>query len=180
MSLHGKQLLSTAELERAACEVYCTAQREGVVIALLGGYALQMHGSPRLTGDVDFAAERPLETMPVIGHLSFGGVKTVTSENVPVDLIVRDDDYKALYEEALEDASAHARGRMPVVRPEYLAAMKMASGRPGDMADLEFLIKENIVDVDAMRSVIRRHLGPYAAHELDQIELIARWRKSRE
>jgi hypothetical protein len=139
-----------------------------------------MHGSPRLTGDVDFAAERPLETMPIVGHLSFGGVKTVTSENVPVDLVVRDDEYKALYEEALEDAVAHVKGHMPIVRPEYLAAMKMASGRPGDMADLEFLIGENVVDVGLMRTIVRQHLGPYAARELDQIELIARWRKSRD
>jgi hypothetical protein len=177
-----KVMLDPAVLERAVCEVFCKAVQEGAHIALIGGYALQKLGSSRLTGDIDFVVDGNMETMPDLGKLSFGGVKSVTSEGVPVDLVVRDDDYALLYDDALTDARRCAQqGALPVVRAEYLAAMKMAANRPRDMADLEFLIAEDIiVSLPEARRLIKQHLGAYAAQEFDQIVVVAKWRKGRE
>ena len=176
-----RQFLAPDVLQRASCEVFCAAQQAGVAVALLGGYALQQQGSPRLTGDVDFVAERPLPSFPVVGSLSFGGDKLVTSEGVPVDLVLRNDEYTELYTDALADATGRTpKGELPVVRPEYIAAMKMAAGRGKDMADLEFLVTDGHANLDEVRAIVRRHLGSYAARELDQLVLVAQWKKDRE
>ena len=176
MTSSPKRFLDPELLRKAACEVVCNARRENVGVALIGGYALQAYGSPRLTGDIDFVAAQSLASMSEVGTLSFGGVKTVASNGVPVDLVVRTDDYEPLYEAALEDATTRG-GEIPVVRPEYLAAMKMAANRPRDQADLDFLIGEEVVNVLETRALVRKYLGPYAAEEFDQIVMISRWRR---
>ena len=138
------------------------------------------YGSDRLTGDIDVIGDRRAEDLLPRGKpLSFGGVQTHAPNGVPVDLVVRDDVYAGLYEEAL-DKSVRMKGvPMLVARPEYIAAMKLAAGRARDMADLEWLILTKTADVKKTRIVFRRTLGPYAAQEWDRLVDEVAWKASR-
>lgn len=179
MSSKKKTFLDPHVLEAAAEEVGQIAAREHVRVALIGGLAMQHYGSPRLTGDVDVVVTRPIEGLTSIGLLTFGGYKAVTSTDVPVDVVLRDDDYAELYSEALNTAVTMEAGPMRIVRPEYLAVMKMEAGRKRDDADLEFLITEAVIDVPKTREVVLRHLGRYAAREFTALVDETLWRLSR-
>ena len=176
-----KRILSPQELNQAACDVYFLANEAGVRVALIGGFALQRYKSPRLTGDVDVAASGSIPGLKREGKLSFGGDKARTSLGVPVDVVVRADMYAPLYQEALDDAVGRApAGILPVVRPEYLAAMKLAAPRLRDRDDLEFLIGARIINKRETRQIIGRHLGVYAVQMFDEAVRETKWRWARE
>ena len=157
---------------------YIANIRKGVSVVLVGGAAMQLYGSPRLTHDVDVASATNLGVKSS-GRLSFGGVKTKAPNGVKVDIIVRNDDYAPLYEEAIEAAQSMSGIPLPVVPPEYLAAMKMATGRHGkDDDDLEYLIMSGSLNLGRTRDILRRHLGNYAVTEFDAEVEIAEWKKS--
>jgi hypothetical protein len=173
-----KKFYDIETLLHDARAVYITAGYDGASVALVGGLALQHLGSDRLTGDVDFVSDLVpggFEGKP----LSFGGKSGFGPSGVPVDLIVRDDEYAALYREALEKSRFSRTLEMSVVRPEYLTAMKMAAGRPKDEIDLLFLLTSDKVNLPVAREIVLQHLGVYAAREFDAILLEAQWRKSR-
>ena len=180
MTNYQKRFLDPKQLESAAAEVGALAKQEGVRVALIGGFALQHYGSDRLTGDIDFAAASILNGLPGGPPLSFGGVQTTSPSGVPVDLVVREDDYRGLYEEALEKAVQVEGLPVLLVLPEYLAAMKMAAARDRDLLDLEFLLRARAVDAAKARHIIYRHLGPYAAQELDRLVDEVEWKRHRD
>lgn len=161
-------------------EVAALAAEEGVSLVLVGGLAMQLYGSDRLTGDLDFAADAPIRSLPALRALSFGGVQSATSKGVPVDIILRDDDFRPLYEAALNASPVVPRFGCRVVPPAYLVAMKMAAGRGKDVLDLKFLLaQEGLVDLASTRVVVRRYLGPYAVKELDRIVDEVAWEQQR-
>lgn len=174
-----KRFLDPAVLDRAVREVAALAKEDEIRLILIGGYAMQLYGSPRLTGDIDFAADRIPERFKGGETLSFGGVRSQSSEGVPVAIVLRDDDFASLYTEAVSRGRRMKGVAALVVRPEHLAAMKMVAGRNGkDDADLEFLIASGAIDLAETRRIVRQHLGPYAAKELDQLVDIIKWKKS--
>lgn len=158
-------------------EVESLAEQHGVRVALIGGLAMQLYGSDRLTADVDFVADGPLPLRDA-KPLSFGGVRGYTSNGVLVDIVVRDDAYAKLYADAL--AKAIVIDGLPVVQAEHLAAMKLAAGRPKDDLDLEYLImSDEPINRAAAREIISRYLGEYAARDFDSIVAEAEWHASR-
>jgi hypothetical protein len=175
-----KKLLSPDVLEAGAVEIEGMSKKEGVRVALIGGYALQLYGSPRLTGDLDIVAYSEIEALPEIRPLSFGGYQSDTPNGVPVDVVLRNDDYASLYEAALSFAVNMPESPLPVARPEYIAVMKMAAGRGRDMADLEWMITANVIDLAKTKTTVRRYLGVYAVQEFERLVEQARWRASRE
>ena len=177
MTSGKRRLLAPEVLDAAADFVIQAARREGVTVALAGGYALQMHGSPRLTGDVEEVADGAIAALPPGKRLSFGGYKS-EAEGVPVDVIVRADDFALLYQDALVHASL-IKG-VPFIRPEYLAAMKLVAGRRTDLADLAFLVGEEVIDLERTRAIVRQHLGPYAVKELNAFIEETLWRRDKE
>jgi len=178
-SSRRKRFLAPEALDEAAVAIAEIAKHEHVRIALIGGYAMQFYGSDRLTGDIDIAAIERLKALPRGKKLSFGGEQTTAPNGVPVDLVLRSDDYAALYDEAVDQAG-HIKGvPFPVAKPEYLTAMKMAAGRSRDMSDIEFLIASGAVNVRKATKVIRQHLGVYAAGEFQRLGEEIRWKASR-
>lgn len=173
------QFLEPAALGEATSQIESIARRENVKTALAGGFALQHYGSPRLTGDVDVVAECEIEGLPRGKPLSFGGERTKAPNDVPVDVIVRDDDYADLYEDALNSAVKISALPMKIVRPEHLVAMKMVAGRGKDQSDLEFLVLSGLLDLVETRRVIREFLGRYAVREFDQFVEETKWKASR-
>ena len=177
------ELRSPEVLREAIEQIAAIAKEEGVKVILVGGFAMHLYGSDRLTGDVDFASAELMASVTRSGRqfepLSFGGYATHAPNGVPVDMIVRDDDYTDLYLEAIRYAVKVDGVPIPVVSPEYLAAMKMASARDKDFIDLGFLLQKEKVNVKQARSIVRKHLGAYAAQEFDGMVEEAEWMRTR-
>lgn len=177
MSHIKAQVLDPKKADEAIDEVLELALANQVTIGLAGGLAMQLYGSDRFTRDVDFiaSAELPLANPH---PLSFGGVGGFASNGTPVDIIVRNDESASLYRAA--ELHLVQRSGLPVVSPEYLAAMKFDAGRPKDELDLAFLVLSGEVDLLDLRNIVREHMGRYAVKELASFIEEAQWRASRE
>lgn len=163
--------LSRAELLAIAREVIADA--DGRAMAIGGGLAMQLYGSDRLTRDVDIIAS----VAPRTGErLTFGG-RRFRLRNVPVDVIVRSDQWARLYRSGLRNRVTLSG--WPVVSKDHLAAMKMVAGRDKDLGDLKTLIKlSSPSEIKTMRATIVKFLGPYAGEEFDAEVELAAWEKS--
>ncbi len=134
--------------------------------AVCGGIAMAIYGSPRLTKDVDIIASKrlPLEKERIIGQLKQGGehfiVATETRE-VPIDWILRNDDFKAFYLEALKDAVMI--DDIPILTPEWLVILKFIAGRFKDQEDAVYLLREKgLVNRAKIRESIIKVFGENA------------------
>ncbi|MBI5512514.1 MAG: hypothetical protein HY909_02025 [Deltaproteobacteria bacterium] len=130
-----------------------TLELEGIDYAVCGGLALAIHGLPRATKDIDLLL-RP-EDLPrvrvVVGRLGFdleaapmhfasSGMDLVrVSKAVERDVMVLD----LLLVNAALESSWHSRLRLPwgrggvwVVSRDVLISLKLAAGRPQDLADI--------------------------------------------
>ena len=116
--------------------------------------------------------------MKIFKKLSFGGFSTKSPSGHSVDIIVRDDAYRFLYVAAIENARDEGLA-LPVVSPEYLAALKMAAARDKDKFDLETLVQLKVLNLKKTRSIIKQYLGEYAAREWDSLISEFEWKSSR-
>ena len=135
--------ISTDTGLEAAREIGKTAASENVAWALVGGLAMYLYGSPRLTKDVDVIAAKYL-SLKANGPLSFGGsnyLVEVGKYKVAVDWIVRNDGYAKYYRQALADAIAMPQG-FQLILPEWLVILKMFAGRQKDYDDIIFLLRQ--------------------------------------
>jgi hypothetical protein len=164
------RFLSKKEMDDALRPVLALAQRHGIPVAIIGGYAMAAHGSPRLTSDVDVAATEPIPGLKPTKRLTFGGFVTRV-KGVTVDVVVRQDAFADLYEEAI----LAARGG--VALPEHLVAMKLVAGRPRDQDDLIFLLESGAVNLNKARGVVKRWLGHFGLESLESYILEAEWRR---
>lgn len=172
--LHGEGVL-----EPLTKSVATEAREQNIRAAVAGGYAMRFYGSSRLTADVDFIAEQKLrEEAPGWEYekaLSFGGQSYVV-DGLPVDWIVRDDEYGPLYSEALHYADSTDDGYL-IVTPEYLAAMKFATRRRKDELDVLFLLQvPDLVDRKVLEVIVYRLVGGrFAVDELWSLFREADW-----
>jgi hypothetical protein len=131
----------------AAAQLGTTAADENIQWALVGGIAMNLCGSPRLTKDVDViaTATSPLESN---GPLNIGGQSysvTVGKYQVTVDWIVRTDGYAKYYKAALADAIAMI-DKARLISPEWLVILKMFAGRQKDYDAVYLLSQDGLVD----------------------------------
>lgn len=174
-----KRLLGMEAIDAALEELAQIAAREELPLLLVGGCALHFYGSERMTADLDVVSSQLPATLPHEEMLSFGGIKTSTPAGVPLDWIVRDDDFAQVYAEALSHGQVIDNCPIPVASPEHLAAMKMVAGRGKDELDLRALLVSPHIDLDKARNLIKRLLGAYAAKEFDALLAEAQWLASR-
>jgi len=155
-----RRLPSTDELLAAVETVLGAARAAGEDVAISGSLAMQVWGSRHLSADLDFVAE---STLGLSGEpLRVGGVRALVDQ-VVVRVFVRDDAYQGLYEDALSHAVLAVGLPAPVVEPEYLATMKMLSGRGTyDELDVHHLVLTPDFDSPRTEAILREHLGPYA------------------
>ena len=180
MSALKRNFLGVDQIERGLLEV---AAADPTVL-IVGGLAMQLYGSDRLTADIDVAAGgRPSPDLqgswPHLRPLTFGGVETRTPSGIPVDWIVREDDFEQVYMEAIGAGRRVEGVPLPVVSPEYLAVMKMIAGREKDESDLIFLLQTDHADQKKTLRIVHRLLGSYAAQAFDRYCEEADWKKSR-
>lgn len=118
--------------------------------ALVGGLAMNLYGSDRLTKDIDIIANKllPVAESQIVGKLKQGGerFKTETDKNtVLVDWIIRNDVFKPMFNQALIEAVKI--NEVPVLTPEWLVILKFIAGRFKDQEDAVFLLsREGLVD----------------------------------
>ncbi|MGE0130220.1 MAG: hypothetical protein AB7U82_19210 [Blastocatellales bacterium] len=136
-------MIATDTGVEAAQKVGQLAAQEEIEWALAGGLAMHLYGSPRLTKDVDIIASRELSLTPQ-HRLNFGGSSyslQVGKYTVQIDWIVRNDGYQKYYRAALNDAIELSNG-LRLVKPEWLAILKINAGRQKDLDDIVFLLKQ--------------------------------------
>jgi hypothetical protein len=174
-----KNLLDPKAIERAVEMAYEIAKGSGSgPLALTGGVAMQVYGSDRFTKDVDFLAKSvPIEGFVPERVLSFGGASGKL-DGTSVCFIVRDDEWKKLYEVARTLAVSLAGTKIKIVKPEFLAVMKLVAERSKDEEDLKKLIRLEAIDIPVTRSVIRKYLGAYALMDFSSYVDEIGWRKS--
>ena len=173
------KFLNPDDIEEAIAEIAMISAQTGIKTVLVGGVAMSVYGSDRLTKDVDVACrDEYLPGLKILGNLSFGGVSTKSPSGHSMDVIVRDDAYRSLYIAAIENARDEGLA-LPVVSPEYLAALKMAAARDKDILDLKTLVRLRVINIKKTRSIIQQYLGEYAAREWDSLISEFEWKSSR-
>ncbi|MEP6901530.1 MAG: DUF6036 family nucleotidyltransferase [Actinomycetota bacterium] len=131
------------------------AQTNNIDWALVGGLAMALYGSDRTTKDIDIIASKllPLENQ---GLLKQGGerynIKT-NNKTVAVDWIMRKDEFKPLFDEALKESVKI--NDVPVLTPEWLVILKFIAGRFKDQEDAVFLLSRNEL---VNRNLIKEHI----------------------
>lgn len=156
-------LLDAESASQAIQTVAEIAKENGVDWALVGGLAMAIYGSDRTTKDIDIIADKllPLENR---GLLRQGGERYIIKTNkkaVAVDWIIRKDEFKKLFQEALNEA-VEING-VPVLTPEWLVILKFIAGRFKDQEDAVFLLsRKNLVNRNIIKEKIIRHFGKAA------------------
>jgi hypothetical protein len=139
------------------------AGENGIDWALVGGLAMAIYGSDRTTKDIDIIADKllPLENQ---GLLRQGGKRYIIKTNkkaVAVDWIIRKDEFKKLFQEALKDAVEI--NSVPVLTPEWLVILKFIAGRFKDQEDAVFLLsRKGLVNRNLIKEKIIKHFGKAA------------------
>lgn len=139
----ANEMIDTATGLKTVAAVAQIADAEQTEWALVGGLAMHLYGSRRLTRDVDFIASRKI-SVSAERQLSFGGERfkiLIGDKNVPVDWIVRRDTARKFYDFALRDALTLADG-VNIVTPEWLVILKFIAGRYKDQDDAVFLLRQ--------------------------------------
>lgn len=163
-----KRFLSVDEINWAIIATLEAGSRHSDFrIAILGGVAMQIYGYSKRTTDVDFVVNETLEgrsPFRIDKPLGFGGLAYTLEGGIPVDLIVRDDEYKLLYHEALDRAIEQAG--VPVVTSEYLAAIKFIANRDKDIEAVRWLLKDpGKINSIAVGDILRRTCGQFAQEQ---------------
>jgi len=157
--------ITTEEGLAVAEIIFRQAENEGVACALAGGIAMHLYGYLRATYDVDFLAEKDLD-LPYEEKLSFGGHShsvQVGTRKVIVDIIVRDDFFRAFYDAALRDARRTEENWL-VLTPEWMVILKYMAGRSKDILDLLWMLREpELVDRDKVAQLLEQVLGKLGA-----------------
>lgn len=136
-------MISTDTGLEAAQKIGEIAERENIQWALVGGLAMYLYGSARLTKDVDIIASNYV-SLAANAPLTFGGnnyIVEVGKYKVAVDWIVRNDGYAKYYRAALGGAVIFPNG-IKLISPEWLVILKMFAGRQKNYNDAVFLLKE--------------------------------------
>jgi len=138
-----KPTISTDTGLEASLEIGKTATAENIDWAIVGGMAMYLYGSPRLTKDVEIIATNYV-SLKANATLNFGGsnyIIEIGKYKVAIDWIVRNDGYAKYYKAALADAIAMPKG-YKLISPEWLVILKMFAGRQKDYDDIVFLLRQ--------------------------------------
>jgi hypothetical protein len=154
------------EVGIAAAEATAKVAGEtGVACALAGGIAMHIYGFTRATTDVDMLAQAILP-MESHGELNFGGESyrvKVGKRTVQVDVIVRNDELKKIYETALAGA-LETDSNLKIVSAEWLVVMKHFAARAKDKLDVIWLLQQDgLVDRKLIEKNLIKALGKESA-----------------
>lgn len=118
--------------------------------ALVGGLATALYGGDCKTKNIAIIADAPLP-LEKAGELRQGGARYLIKTNrkaVAVDWIIRKDEFKQLFAQALTEAVKI--NDVPILTPEWLVILKFIHGRFKDQEDAVFLLSR--------QDLVNRHL----------------------
>ena len=150
--------LDDESAKQAIESVGTLAEKHGIDWALVGGVAMSLYGSDRLTKNIGIIATDllPVPKSQIAGQLRRGGERYNTpteKKTVAVDWIIRRDEFKKLFNEALKEAVKI--GGVPVLTPEWLVILKFIAGRFKDQEDAVFLLsRQGLVDRNLIKEKI--------------------------
>lgn len=139
------------------------AEENNIDWALVGGLAMNFYGSDRLTKDIDVISNKllPVPKETIVGQLRQGGERFQTETDkkvVSIDWIIRKDEFKALFQDAL--AEAVKLDDIPILTPEWLVILKFIAGRFKDQEDAVFLLsRRDLVNREIIKAKIVKHFG---------------------
>lgn len=142
------------------------AEENKIDWALVGGLAMNFYGSDRFTKDIDMIASTrlPMPKEKIVGQLKQGGERYQADTDkkiVSVDWIIRNDEFKALFQEALSEAVKI--DDLPILTPEWLVILKFIAGRFKDQEDAVFLLsRKGLVNREVIKEKIIKHFGKAA------------------
>lgn len=142
------------------------AEENGVNWALVGGLAMNLYGSDRLTKDIDVIADKllPLPKSQIVGKLKQGGERFNAETDktvVSVDWIIRNDVFKSMFSQALKESVRI--NDVPVLTPEWLVILKFIAGRFKDQEDAVFLLsRQGLVDRKLIKENVIKTAGEIA------------------
>lgn len=142
------------------------ANENNIDWALVGGLAMNFYGSDRLTKDIDMISNQrlPIPKEKIIGQLRQGGERFQAETDkkvVSIDWIIRNDEFKALFQDAL--AEAVKIDDIPILTPEWLVILKFIAGRFKDQEDAVYLLSRvNLVNRRLVKEHIVRTVGAAA------------------
>ena len=144
-------------------------KEDGVILnyALGGAVAALFYMEPIETHDLDvFISLPPKEDAPLLSlrdvyeHLSgkgyVPGKEDILVEGVPVQFLVAS---TALVEEAITSASEMQYGaqKVPIMTPEYLAAIMVQLNRPKDRVRLALFLDQVSLDIQHLGKILKEH-----------------------
>ncbi len=139
------------------------AEENNIDWALVGGLAMNFYGSDRLTKDIDMISNQrlPIPKEKIVGQLRQGGERfraETDKKIVSIDWIIRNDEFKALFQDAL--AEAVKIDDIPILTPEWLVILKFIAGRFKDQEDAVYLLsRKSLVDREIIKDKIIKHFG---------------------
>ena len=139
------------------------AEANEIIWALVGGLAMAIYGSDRNTKDIDVIANKllPLKNQ---GLLKQGGERYSIKTNkrtVAVDWIIRNDEFKVLFQEALKESVKI--NDIPILTPEWLVILKFIAGRFKDQEDAVYLLsRKGLVNREIIKEKIVKIVGATA------------------
>ena len=169
----GKDPINYSDGIKAAVYVDSQIKEYKGKAAICGGLALHLYGFTRATKDIDIISDMPLK---IKGgkKLNFGGVSykiKVGDKNIDVDLIIRSDDAKELYQQALNNSKINKNLGVKVVTPEYMVILKYLAGRGKDQIDLLWLLREDgLVNRDKVIDIIKKNMGKHSYWAIRNLE----------
>lgn len=153
--------MATTQIPREFLDLFELLNRHGAKYLLIGGYAVVLHGSNRITGDIDVFIERTPENAEAVcrAYHEFGlGRNEVTAESFLDDGKLIRAGFEPMRLEILNRISGVTfEGCYPnriefevegiaiqVIGRDDLIANKLASGRDKDLGDVRKLTKGTI------------------------------------
>lgn len=176
-----KKFLGPEQISAALDEVSHLARDGGASIALIGGVALQLYGSDRLTRDIDFVGDMEFPGLADEKPLSIGGFQGKTSTGTPVDILIGGD-YRSLRESTLNMSKYEPELGVRVADAEHIMVLKLVAGRGKDEEDIKTILRlnletEGVLDLGEVRSIIKLHLGLFAVGDFNAFVDEVAWRE---
>jgi len=154
---------------------------------IIGGFALRIYdrNARPLTPDIDLLIslkagnelDEFIKQAKLIDKHYFQDAEWIILQvnGVDVDIKVESKNYER---EALNNPNIvnYEGSKLAVVKPEYLALMKLDTMRDKDEQDLMVILGWKNFDMERFEELVRRYL-PERLEDLEQLKLIALWRK---
>ena len=148
-------LLDDESATEAIQTVAAIADANGVNWALVGGLAMAVYGEDCKSKNIAVIADKllPLENKGLLRQCGERYLIKTHKKEVAVDWIIRNDEFKKLFQIALDEAVKI--NDVPILSPEWLVILKFIAGRFKDQEDAVFLLsRKDLVN----RNQIKLHM----------------------